>query len=64
MARHELRQEDAILEKQIIETMMAGWEYPKSYSDWQGSVRALMKMFEIKRRPLAVELKAAGEDEQ
>lgn len=51
------------LESDIIETLLAGhkeWrpdlEYPESYSDMQGAVRGLLRMFEVKRRPIAVEL--------
>lgn len=48
------------LEKEIIETLLAGhkeWrsdlEYPESYSDMQGAVRGLLRMFEVKRLPLS-----------
>ena len=51
------------LESQVIETMLAGlkvWRpdlsYPESFSDMQGCVRALLIMYEIKRRPIAVDL--------
>jgi hypothetical protein len=51
------------LEAQIIETLLAGhheWRrdlaYPESHSDMQGAVRALLRMFEVKRRPIAMEL--------
>lgn len=47
------------LESDIIQTMQAGlkqWrpdlKYPESYSDMQGCVRALLVMFEVKRKPL------------
>jgi hypothetical protein len=47
------------LESDIIETMLAGlkqWRpdlsYPESASDMQGCVRALMIMYDVKRRPL------------
>jgi len=57
-------QEDALLEQQILETMLAGLEnhrpdlnYPESHSDLMSMIRALMTMFEIKRRPLAKQLK-------
>ena len=47
------------LEKQIIATFIAGhkrWRpdlsFPESYSDMQGGARALLEMFDIKRRPL------------
>lgn len=52
------------LEHDIIETLIAGhkeWRpdlnYPESHSDMQGAVRALLRMFEVKRRPIAVALK-------
>lgn len=55
------------LEADIIETLLAGhheWRpdlaYPESHSDMQGAVRGLLKMFEVKRRPLAVTLEYAN----
>ena len=54
---------DELLEREIIATLLAGlkeWRpdlhYPESHSDMQGCVRALMVMFEVKRRPLPVKL--------
>ena len=48
------------LEQDIIETMRAGlheWRsdlsFPESYSDMQACVRGVLKMFDIKRLPLA-----------
>lgn len=59
-----LKAADAALESQIIETMLAGlkeWRpdliYPESHSDMQGCVRGLLRMFEVKRRPLVVPLR-------
>lgn len=59
-----LCKEEDLLEQQIIETMIAGlhqWRsdlsYPESFSDMQACVRAVMEMFEVKRRPLAKPLK-------
>lgn len=47
------------LEGQIIDTMLAGhheWRpdlaYPESHSDMQSGVRALLRRFEIKLRPI------------
>ena len=52
-----------VLESQIIETLLAGHHeyrpdlgYPESHSDMQGAVRGLLRMFEVKRRPMAVAL--------
>ncbi len=49
----------ASIEDELIQTMTAGlkeWRsdlnYPESYSDWQGCVRALFRRFEVTRRPL------------
>ena len=49
------------LESQVIETLLAGlkeWRpdlnYPESHSDMQGCVRALLRMFEVKRRPIGL----------
>lgn len=51
------------LEHEMIETFLAGHHlyrpdlsYPESHSDMQGGIRALLRMFDIKRRPLAVDL--------
>ncbi len=50
------------LQSAMIETMLAGlheWRpdlsYPESHSDMEGCTMALMRMFEIKRRPIALE---------
>ena len=63
MPKPDLIPEQAILETQMIETMLAGlhnWRpdlgYPESHSDLQACARGLMAMFEIKRRPLPVTL--------
>jgi hypothetical protein len=47
----------------IIETLIAGHKryrpdlpYPESHSDMQGAVEALLMMFEVKRRPVAIPL--------
>lgn len=63
MAKPSLKAELARLEHDIIETLIAGhkeWRpdlsYPASYSDMQGAVRGLLRMYEVKRRPLAVDL--------
>lgn len=54
----------------MTETFLAGhheWRpdlaYPQSHSDVHGGIMALMKVYEIKRRPLAVELKLDEGDE-
>ncbi len=59
-----LHRDDALLEDLLIETMLAGlkeWRpdlaYPESHSDLQGCVRALLRRFEIKQRPLDVPLR-------
>lgn len=65
MSHAKLAEPDNTLEYQMLETMMAGLNgvgvsspnYPKSASDMQSCIRALIKMFDIKRRPLAKELK-------
>lgn len=63
MPKPPLTPDEAKLEKDIMETMQAGlkrWRpdlhYPESASDMQACVRALMVMFEIRRRPLPVSL--------
>lgn len=63
MAKRTLKEPDRTLENQIIETLIAGhkeWRpdlsYPESHSDMQGAVRGLLRMFDVKRRPLPKEL--------
>ena len=63
MAKSELRKDLAILESDIIETLIAGHhecrpdlQYPESTSDMQSAVRALLRMFKVERRPIAIEL--------
>lgn len=63
MPKRRLKPEVSLLEDQIIETLIAGhkeWRpdlsYPESHSDMQGAVRGLLRMFEVKRRPLPKEL--------
>ena len=62
MAKPMLKPEYAKLESEIIQTFLAGhheWrpdlDYPESHSDMAGGVRALLRMFEIKRRPVALD---------
>lgn len=52
-----------ILEADLIETLTAGLHqyrpdlsYPESYSDMQAAVRAMLTMYEVKRRPIALPL--------
>jgi hypothetical protein len=63
MPKPSLRDDVSKLESEVIETMLAGlkeWRadlsYPESHSDMQGCFRALYRMFDMKRRPLAIEL--------
>lgn len=69
MAKRSLIPQQAQLESDIIETLIAGhkeWRpdlsYPQSHSDMQGAVRGLLRMFDIKRRPLAVELQYLNDE--
>jgi hypothetical protein len=64
MPKPSLKEPYATLESEIIETFIAGhheWRpdlsYPESHSDMCGGARALMRMFEIKRRPIAISVK-------
>ncbi len=48
---------------ELVETMLAGhheWRYdltyPESHSDLMGCALGVLKMFEVKRRPLALDL--------
>lgn len=64
MAKSRLNPEFAQLEMDILETFLAGHkedrpdlDYPQSHSDMQSGIRALLVMFNIKRRPIALEYK-------
>lgn len=66
MPKPRLKEPDATLVYEIIETFLAGhhqWRpdlaYPESHSDMMGGVYALLEMFEIKRRPIAKKLEYA-----
>ncbi len=59
MPKPSLSPEYAKLEQEIIDTFIAGhheWRpdlsYPESYSDMQAGVRALLRRYEIKQRPV------------
>ena len=61
MPKPELREPFASLESDLFATMQAGlheWrkdlDYPESFSDFQACFRALFRMYEVKRRPLAI----------
>lgn len=63
MAKRSLQEPFNSLEDQIIKTLLAGhheWRpglaYPESYSDMQGAVRGLLRMFDVERRALPREL--------
>ncbi len=65
MPKPSLRPEYAQLEGALIETFLAGhheWRpdlpYPESHSDMQGGARALLRMFKIERRPIALPMEA------
>jgi hypothetical protein len=67
MAKRRLKEPTRQLEADIIETLIAGhkeWRpdlaYPESHSDMQGAVRGLLRMFEVRRRPLPVDLEYEG----
>lgn len=63
MAKKQLAAPLDKLESDIIETLIAGhkeWRpdlsFPESYSDMQAAVRGLLRMFDVKRLPVAREL--------
>ncbi len=63
MAKASLAEPFFTLEHEIVETLIAGhkeWRpdlaYPESYSDMQGAVRGLLRMFDVKRLPISREL--------
>lgn len=64
MPKPPLYSEESQLEHDLMETMIAGlkeWrpdlDYPESMSDLSGCVRAVMRMFDIKRRALPKKLR-------
>jgi len=66
MPKRSLKSPADQLEADIIATLLAGhheWRpdlgYPESHSDMQGAVRGLLRMFDVKRRPIAIELEYA-----
>lgn len=70
MAKRSLVPQQAQLEADIIETLIAGhkeWRpdlsYPQSHSDMQGAVRGLLRMFDVKRRPIAIDLQYESDGE-
>lgn len=63
MAKPTLKEPLRSLENDLIETFMAGhaeWRpdlpYPESHSDMQAGMMAVLRMFEIKKRPIAIDL--------
>lgn len=73
MPKPTLREPYATLASDMIETFLAGhkrWrpdlDYPESHSDMRAGVDALLQMFEIKRRPIALSYKdlVVQEDEE
>lgn len=64
MPKPPLFSDDAIIEREVIETLLAGlkeWRpdlaYPESHSDMSACVRGLLKMFDVKRKPLVSALR-------
>jgi hypothetical protein len=64
MAKSSMKPEFDQLERAILETFLAGHKearpdlsYPQSHSDMQSGIRALLVMFDIKRRPIALDWK-------
>lgn len=63
MPKPDTREPYASLESDLFATMQAGlheWRadlnYPESFSDFQACFRALFRMYEVKRRPLAIRI--------
>lgn len=62
MAKASLRPPFDTIEQEVLETFLAGHRearpdlpYPQSHSDVQSGIRALIVMFDIKRRPIALD---------
>lgn len=69
MPKPELTPDLSQLESDILETLLAGHHeyrpdlaYPESHSDMHGAIRGLMRMFDVRRRPLPVKLKTPCHD--
>lgn len=66
MSRATLKSEFFQLESDMMQTFMAGCVkiegYPKSHSDVQGGLRALLKRFDIKPRAIPLDWKDLFED--
>lgn len=63
MPKPKLKEPYRSLEFDIMDTMKAGlrqWrpdlDNPESASDWQACIRGLLTMYEVRRRPLAIDL--------
>jgi hypothetical protein len=63
MPPRKLAEPEFTLLHQVIETMLAGngGKYPESHSDMNYCVQALLKMYDVKRRPLAINLRYEDE---
>lgn len=64
MAKRPLFGTTALIESEITDTMLAGLKqfrpdlhYPESHSDMQACIRALLQVYEVRRRPLPEPLK-------
>ena len=73
MPKPSLKEPYRTLEGHMIETLKAGlaeWRPdlsgPESYSDWQGAVRGLLKMYRIERLPIGLSNDAlvGGDDDK
>ncbi len=71
MPKPSLKPEFQELENQMLDTTRAGlheWrpdlDYPESCSDMKACIRGLLKMFEIKRRPLGLSNKDIQAEEK
>lgn len=71
MPKQGLKEPYRTVEAQVIETMLASFHqwrpdlsYPESHSDMEGAVRGLLMMFEVTRRPMALEYKELLDSEK
>lgn len=62
MPKPTLREPYAVLERDLIDTMIAGlkeWrpdlDYPESHSDMAGCVRAVLRKYEVRLRPVPLD---------
>lgn len=59
-----LKKEHRVLAQELSETFFVGCRngFPRSSSDMSYGIAAILKMFEVKRRPIAIDVYASEEE--